>query len=141
MYRGCNSNVFQDNTILINPNYPQPFGGGSRCAYQVYRKTHKICQLRIDFLAFSLSQPTGDGDCTTDYFTVENAVTNVPRICGDNTGSHVYVEVIGSFPVSIIVATTENTAFNRRWQLRVSQIKCSSRLLGLYLYGSHIRGS
>lgn len=129
-YRSCSGNVFHDNTILFNPNYPQPYGGGSRCGYQIHRASHKICQLRIDFLAFSLAQPNGDGECTTDYFTVENAASNIPRICGENTGSHVYVDVRGSFPISIIVATSESRTFNRRWQLQVTQIKCLSHLRG-----------
>lgn len=80
---------------------------------------------------FSLSQPDGDGICTTDYFTVENAASNAPRICGENTGSHIYIDVTGHFPVTIIVATTETDTFNRRWQLGVTQIKCSSHQRGL----------
>jgi hypothetical protein len=34
-YRGCNTKVYSNNTILFNPNYPQLYSGGSRCVYQV----------------------------------------------------------------------------------------------------------
>jgi CUB domain len=117
-------------TILINPNYPQPYSGGSRCVYRIYRRAKKICQLRIDFLMFSLAQPSGDGFCSTDYFTVEGGSTSVPKICGENTGQHVYVEVTGKLPVSIVVASNQTKDFNRRWLIQVSQVKCKSKYRG-----------
>lgn len=128
----CGNSTYRNNTMLINPNYPQSFAGGSRCSYRVFRDHHKICQLRIDFLVFSLAQPTGDGVCIDDYFTVENGNTSVPRICGENLGHHVYVTFNKHFPISIIVATTAAKTFNRRWQLRVSQIKCGSFYKGMF---------
>jgi CUB domain len=129
-YRMCGNSTYRNNTMLINPKYPQSYVGGSRCSYRIYRDNHKICQLRIDFLVFSLAQPTGDGICTDDYFTVENGNTTVPRLCGENKGHHVYVTFNKNFPVSIIIATTFQKTFNRRWQLRASQIKCKSHYIG-----------
>lgn len=124
-----------NNTVVLNPSYPNVYNGGSRCSYPVYRQSRHICQLRIDFLAFSLAQPSGDGICATDFFTVEGGVNEIPKICGENTGQHLYVEVarktrIG-LPISIIVSTTGSFVFNRRWQIRVTQIKCLSKFRGL----------
>lgn len=130
-YLGCGMKSDENNTILINPRYPQTYAGGSRCTYRIRRYSHKICQLRIDFLAFSLAQPTGDGVCSTDYFTVEGGTTTVPRICGYNTGQHVYVGIGGLLPVKIIVATTSAVTFNRRWHFQVSQVRCGSHYKGL----------
>lgn len=127
----CGNSTYRNNTMLINPNYPQSFRGGSRCSYRVYRNNHKICQIRVDFLIFSLAQPTGDGVCQDDYFTIENGNTTVPRICGENRGHHVYVTFNKNFPVTIIVATTGSRVFSRRWQLRVAQIRCASSYRGL----------
>lgn len=121
------------NTVLFNPNYPQPFAGGSRCSYPIHRSSHRICQIRIDFEIFSLAQPTGDGECVTDYFTVESGATFVPRICGENSGGHVYADFSEKFPLTVIVATTATKNFNRKWQLKVSQIKCSSHLKGFII--------
>lgn len=126
----CGSRSYRDSTVLIQPNYPQPFMGGPRCSYQIYRHHHRICQVRIDFLSFSLAQPNGDGVCVDDYFTVENGNTSVPRICGENTGHHVYVTLNRRFPLTIIVATTSQKTFLRRWSIKVSQIKCLSPLRG-----------
>jgi hypothetical protein len=78
-----------------------------------------------------LADPTGDGECLTDYFTIENGGSFVPRICGQNTGGHVYVDFPGSFPISIIVATTLTNSFFRQWELRVTQIGCHSLFRGL----------
>jgi CUB domain len=128
----CGNFTSENNTMLINPNYPQSYAGGSRCQYRVYRKNHRICQLRIDFLIFSLAQPTGDGVCTNDYFSITDGSSPVPRICGENSGQHIYVTFNKNYPVSIIIATTAAKTFNRRWQLRVSKIKCLSPYRGEY---------
>lgn len=130
-YRGCGMKSDENNTILINPKYPQPYVGGSRCSYRIYSESHRICQLRIDFLSFSLAPPTGDGLCSTDYLSIEGGSTAVPRICGENTGQHVYVGVVGRLPVWINVATSSGQAFTRRWQFRVTQIRCASPNRGL----------
>jgi CUB domain len=126
----CGNYTRLNNTNLVNPNYPQSFAGGSRCSYRIYKAHHDICQLRIDFLIFSLAQPTGDGNCVVDYFTVENGNTIFPKICGENRGHHVYVNYNQNFPATIVIATTAGKTFNRRWQLRVSQIRCLSPFRG-----------
>lgn len=127
----CGNSFHLNNTMLINPNYPQSFPGGSRCSYQVFRNNRKICQIRVDFLVFSLAQPTGDGVCMDDYFTIENGNTTVPKICGESKGNHVYVSFNKNFPVTIVIATTGARVFSRRWQLRVAQIRCASPYRGL----------
>lgn len=58
-YRLCNSEIDFNNTVLLNPNYPETFNNGTKCSYRIFRESHHICQLRIDFLSFILAQPTG----------------------------------------------------------------------------------
>lgn len=98
---------------------------------QVVRTGTDVCQLRIDFLDFSLAQPTGDGACTNDYFTVTGGSSPVPRICGENSGHHVYVDFSGNNPLTITVATSGSFTYNRRWHFHLQQIGCDSPSKGL----------
>lgn len=101
-----------------------------RCAITVNKCNSDICQLRIDFLDFSLAQPNGDGVCVTDYLSVTGGASRVPRICGENTGQHVYVDFGASTSITIAVETTASTAFNRQWHLKIAQIGCDSPTKG-----------
>lgn len=122
----CDMSIYNDNVLLINPNYPQGYSGGSVCSYTIYRRKKHICQLRIDFQLFSLAQPDGDGNCDRDSFIVESGNTTVPTLCGENRGLHVYVTFMNDFPITIRIATGQFTSFKRRWEILVSQIKCLS---------------
>lgn len=124
----CDTKVHEDNVLLINPNYPQPWNGATFCSYAIHKKKKHICQLRIDFQLFSLAQPDGDGYCTRDSFIVESGRTTVPTLCGENRGLHVYVSFQNDFPITIRIATGQFLSFKRRWEILVSQIKCSSPL-------------
>ena len=50
----------------------------------------------------------------------------MPKICGQNSGQHVYVDFAGDNPVTVTVATSGAFAFNRRWHLHMQQIGCDS---------------
>jgi hypothetical protein len=126
----CGGQTTYNNTYFVNAGYPQVFGGGSRCNIQVTRMGTDVCQLRIDFLDFSLAQPNGDGVCIWDYFTVSGGSSPVPRICGDNDGQHVYVDFSGDNPITVTVATSGSFTFNRRWHLHLQQIGCDSTSRG-----------
>jgi hypothetical protein len=58
-------------------------------------------QLRIDFLAFTLSGPNPTGFCVNDYLAVTGGASLVPRICGENADEHgktlVHVFVLRNF--------------------------------------------
>ena len=47
-----------------------------------------ICQIRLDFVSFSIAQPDSETVCSDDTFQVIGATNNVPTICGDNAGQH-----------------------------------------------------
>lgn len=85
-----------------------------------------ICQLRIDFLDFTLAPPSGDGFCNTDYMAISGGASRVPRICGQNTGQHVYVNFNGNAPISIAMESTGSFSYNRHWHFKLTQIPCSS---------------
>lgn len=122
----CGSQTSYNNTYFVNSMYPQTFAGGSRCNMQITRSGSDVCQLRVDFLDFSLAQPTGDGACTNDYFTITGGSSPVPRICGENSGHHVYVDFSGNNPITITVATSGSFTFNRRWHFHLQMIGCDS---------------
>ncbi|CAD7082002.1 unnamed protein product [Hermetia illucens] len=122
----CGGSTNFNNTYFYNSGYPGTFNGGSKCALTVMPCSDEICQLRIDFLAFSLAPPNGDGECLTDFISITGGSSRVPRICGENAGQHVYVDFNGVNPIEIAVLTTGSYTFNRQWQLQVSQIACNS---------------
>jgi hypothetical protein len=135
----CGSSTTYNNTYFVNSGYPQTFGGGSRCNMQVTRSGSDVCQLRVDFLDFSLAQPTGDGACTNDYFTITGGSSPVPRICGENSGHHVYVDFSGNNPITITVATSGSFTFNRRHHFHLQMIGCDSPSKGLLNFKKHTK--
>lgn len=85
-----------------------------------------MCQLKIEFLDLALAPPNGDGKCNTDVMTISGGSTNVPNICGENTGQHVYVDFDGTSSISITITATPSYTFGRHWHIKVSQINCES---------------
>ncbi|GAB0097031.1 uncharacterized protein DMENIID0001_126230 [Sergentomyia squamirostris] len=121
----CGRTTSFNNTYFYNPDFPASYRGGNRCSMQVSRCDESICQLRIEFLDFSLAQPNGDGVCQTDYMQVTGGSSRVPLICGENTGQHVYVDFNGNAAITIAMLTT-GSPFARHWNFRLSQIACDS---------------
>ena len=56
-----------------------------------------LMQLRIDFLALSLSEPDPNGFCVDDSLSVSDGASSVPKICGMGTSEH------GKTPVHVFV--------------------------------------
>lgn len=59
-------------------------------------------------------------------FSITGGSSRVPRICGENTGSHIYVNLNGASSISIAFETTASVTFNRQWQLKITQLQCDS---------------
>ncbi|XP_055528455.1 uncharacterized protein LOC129720768 [Wyeomyia smithii] len=127
--QGCGGSGTQNVTYFQNSGYPLPYNGGGSCVLTVTPPDNTICQLRIDFTTFSVSQPDGNGVCSVDNIQVLGGGTPVPVICGDNSGQHVYVTVNNASPITIVVATTSAVLYNRVWNLQVSMISCTSAYL------------
>lgn len=120
-----------NNTYFFNPGYPLTYGGGPTCSYSVKRCNSNICQLRIDMLDFQIAQPSGNGYCNVDYMDISGGSSKVFRICGENTGQHIYVDFNEDAPIIIRFFTSSNSIFNRRWYLRMSQINCDGAFKGI----------
>lgn len=105
----------------------------NRCILRV-EPNEGICQLRIELLDFSLAQPSGDGICNTDVLSISGGASNVPLLCGENSGQHIIVDFIDSNPITITVKATASFTFGRHWNIRVSQIGCESAQKGTHKF-------
>uniref|UniRef100_A0A336KGM7 CSON006753 protein n=1 Tax=Culicoides sonorensis TaxID=179676 RepID=A0A336KGM7_CULSO len=122
--QGCGTSTSINNTYFFNTDYPATYNGATTCTYRITRCNTGVCQLRIDMMDFSLAQPSGDGTCIYDYMSVTGGNSRVPRICGENTGQHVYVDFNGDAPITVTIYTSSSFTLQRRWYLRMSQINC-----------------
>ncbi|XP_011879922.1 PREDICTED: uncharacterized protein LOC105568677 isoform X2 [Vollenhovia emeryi] len=124
--KSCGSTTNMNNTYFVSPRYPITYQGGERCTITVQRCNSNICQLRLDFLEATWAQPNATGFCDLDVFLVSGGSSTVPRICGENTNQHVYVDFNGATPITISVDTNADYAFDRRWNIMIQQIACDS---------------
>ncbi|KAL1378252.1 hypothetical protein pipiens_015711 [Culex pipiens pipiens] len=124
----CGGSTNLNSTYFTNRGYPGGFNDGGSCSFTISPCSSAVCQLRIDFRTLTLAQPNGDGECLTDVMTVTGGSSEVPPICGENSGQHVYVNFDELNPITIKIATSGGTSFSRLWNLQLQQINCDSRL-------------
>ncbi|KAK4873091.1 hypothetical protein RN001_015120 [Aquatica leii] len=122
----CGTISSNNNTYFSNPRFPNTFTGASVCTLTIQRCNVNVCQMRIDFLSFTLAQPNADGVCVNDAMTISGAGTNVGRICGENTGQHIYIDFSYAKDVVINIFTSAAVSSGRQWNLRIAQIGCDS---------------
>ncbi|XP_071534346.1 uncharacterized protein [Panulirus ornatus] len=123
----CGESTAQNCTYFVNTNYPKAFDGVASCQLTVNKMNANICQLRLDFDSFTISQPEAtDHQCLNDRFTVSGG-TPVPTICGTNTANHMYVDLgPGATAPSVLTFVTMGPSFERKWKVKVTQIPCNS---------------
>lgn len=119
--------------------YLSGYPNGTICNYYIKRYDHKVTQFRLEFIQVQLAPPTGDGLCTRDYISVESDSLNVPRLCGNLSGQHVYVHLMkhrkfwswrkGKLHLGINIKIAASSSFFhiRRWKIRVIQIRKHKR--------------
>lgn len=90
--------------------------------------------MRIDFLSLNLAQPDGDGNCVYDAMTITGGGSQVPVICGENTGQHVYVDFENDNVIIINIATGNTVNIGRTWNLKISQIGCACPTKGKWYF-------
>ncbi|XP_018024185.1 uncharacterized protein LOC108679948, partial [Hyalella azteca] len=124
-YQGCYQNAENGAAVFQNPSYPASEPGVySSCPLNVKPANKNVCQIRLDFGAFTLAGPDNEGVCTQDSFTVTGASSTIPTICGENSGQHLYLDVTPGF-VNVLLDVKTSTP-NTRWQISVTQIDCTS---------------
>lgn len=97
----------------------------NRCTLRV-EPLDGACQLRLDLLDFALAQPSGDGVCNTDVISLSGTESDVPMLCGENSGQHIIADFSDDNPIVITIKATAGYTFGRHWNVRVTQIACDS---------------
>merc|ERR1712165_205550 len=118
----CGSTVSQNCTYIQNPSYPTTFTTSGACAYTVAPLSSDICQMRLDFDNFDITE-TAAGVCTDSMVVTGPTGRNPMDLCGTLTGMHLYFEQ-GRSSTSTTIAFTIVTGGT--WKVKVSQIECSS---------------
>jgi len=136
-YQTCGTDVKQNCSYVRNEGFPTLIGGASStastCNYKIEKCDPKVCTLRLDFESFTLLAGTdtldADGACQ-DTFNVNGLTTGfsqIPTICGANTGEHIYVEVgPGATDSATLAFSFIANAANRGFELKVTQYTCDS---------------
>ncbi|KAI9559191.1 hypothetical protein GHT06_015980 [Daphnia sinensis] len=127
--------VTLDNTYWLSPT----MGIGSSttgCALTVKldaklpEQNKAVCQVRLNFVLFTIAQPNTESVCSTDTFEVVGASNKIPTICGDNGGQHMYLNVPSSAtsPTDLQLSFNFGTDSNpvRAWNILISMIPCDS---------------
>jgi len=118
----CSTTITQNRTYISNPSYPTTYSTSGSCAYTVTPISTDICQLRLDFDNFDITETTA-GVCT-DSFAAAGPTSNNPNtVCGTLTTQHMYVEQGRSSTASTLTFTI---ATGGTWKIKVTQIECSS---------------
>ncbi|XP_069183278.1 uncharacterized protein [Procambarus clarkii] len=95
------------------------------CSLSITKVTG-VCQLRLDMNQAELSEPTAEGACVKQYLQVMGASGFSPKICGLNSGQHLYFDVRGDAgPFKVMVVNTEDNP-SSSWDIQVEQIFCQS---------------
>lgn len=93
-------------------------------------KIVRLLKVRLDFLSLSLAQPDGNGVCSTDFLSVTGGASQIRRICGENSGQHMYVDFNGGNDITLTIQTTSAISLDRQWNIKVAQIDCTSPTRG-----------
>ncbi|KAK5641187.1 hypothetical protein RI129_009734 [Pyrocoelia pectoralis] len=124
----CNSEVFNNMTYFVNPDFPDLSTGMTNCSAIVKIIDPEISQLRLDFIHFNLGQPNRrTGVCDDDVFLLSGGVSRDLRLCGLNSGQHVYYDVENTNATVAITMNLGSKILSRLWEVRVTQIPFTER--------------
>merc|ERR1711994_34183 len=126
----CGSTISTNTSYIRNANYPSsytPTSTGS-CEFKVSKINDDICQLRLDFQTMS-GFAASVGVCS-DKFTAEGQTgVNPPRICGTNTGYHMYTEFGATATDATKITLTYGAAgitTGKTFNILARQISCTA---------------
>ncbi|XP_050732124.1 uncharacterized protein LOC127006338 [Eriocheir sinensis] len=138
----CGETISVNNTYFINsidsttsatrstPTHVSPYGSSGHVSYSVpttcfvtVEPPEGTCQILLQFDEFEMAGPT-EGDCNNDTFVVHgaNAGSEIPTLCGNNAGQHMYIDVDNSAGPFMLATTTSYVEVLRRWKIKVSFI-------------------
>ena len=85
----CGSTIANNCTYIQNPNYPSSESSGS-CEYKVTPVSTDVCQLRLDFQTFDITEKTSDnaGTCIDSFDITSGSSRTYSTLCGTLTSQH-----------------------------------------------------
>ena len=127
---GCGGSSSTNSTYLVQDSTTT----ATSCQYTICPSNTDICKIRIDFETLVLSpasSATGTiGLCTDDTLTVSSpGGTTPPLLCGTLSGQHLYLDASTSCHTMDAIISSTDISTRRQWQIKVSQIECSSSML------------
>merc|ERR1719232_136583 len=129
----CGGTVSQNSTHIQSPGYPDGYLDSTSCDYTFQKTSTDICAIRLDMEQFVIRGPalhvSPYTECSYDYMSFTNpSGATPPKICGYNTGHHLYIDNFSSSLTSnpTMTLTFTGTRFSRYWQIRVDQIPCGT---------------
>ncbi|XP_064112415.1 serine-rich adhesin for platelets-like [Macrobrachium nipponense] len=126
----CGSVVARNRTWFVNKDFPEKSRDSGDCTITIRKEIPRIKQARLDFHSFQLAS-SRQGRCLDDMFEVstktnvngrEEKVEIAPKLCGDNTGQHVYVDIEhGDAEVHVKLGSSVHSE-NREWRVFITQL-------------------
>lgn len=125
----CGLEVRMNRTYWVSPlpGEDRVVTSGGTCLLRVFKTSPNICYIRLDLKRFKLVGPE-KGSCRKDRLIVSGHNINafIPKICGENSGQHMYIDVdTVSGPIELSINTV-GEGLHRNWEIDVSQIECTS---------------
>lgn len=131
----------QDVIYFQNEDYPQASQLPSMCIFSINIKDDTICQLRLDFTEFQLDGGSAiNKPCDRDSMEIFTGSSNDlgnGRLCGLNTGQHLYIPVSEgprSRPMIRVLtdgrlnSVSNSTSLNGyKFRIKIRQIDCTSK--------------
>ncbi|XP_076272040.1 uncharacterized protein LOC143203671 [Rhynchophorus ferrugineus] len=124
VYRTCGQTSAYNNTYFVSDDFPNTFNDEISCTFTIEPCPGSTCQARIDFLNFVLAQPDGNGNCVDDAMVITGSGGNIPIICGQNSGQHIYLTFVGNNSITVTISTSSSADIERSWNLKVTHIAC-----------------
>lgn len=144
----CDATTSENITYILGGD--EFMDSDASCQYKVCKCTPDICRIKLEFNSFSLGppvigigydianaanaamqkNPNAIGDCTGDSFIVSGTNNNVPIICGENSGQHIFLDMAegcANLHFNLVAAASMTT---RRWDIRVVQYVCGDTNAG-----------
>ncbi len=123
--------VNYNDTYLQNPGFPSTYGDTGTLSYTINKCSSDVCWLRLDFETFQTEGPadtdeTPSGGACTDMLTLTVSTgQQIPTLCGQLTGQHIYVDIgTGSSDTATLALAFTGTSTQRKWDVKVAQIPC-----------------
>merc|ERR550532_1574804 len=122
----CGATVSNNCSYIQNPNYPSSESSGD-CSFNISPLNADVCQLRLDFDNFDITEAAPIvGTCVDSFDVTSGSSRDYFALCGTLTGQHMYVETGRATTDHVAKFTIGTTSTVATWRIKVNQIECSS---------------